>query len=49
LANDARDELRDQGFGDRQIDRWANTYVADHGSGDLETFLAWIAREERTS
>jgi hypothetical protein len=49
LANEARDDLRDQGFDDRQIDRWANTYVADHGSGDVETFLAWIVREERTS
>jgi hypothetical protein len=48
LANDARDQLRDRGFGDRQIDRWANTYVADHGSGDLDTFLSWVARQERT-
>ena len=48
LANDARDQLRDRGFDDRQIDRWANTYVAEHGSGDLDTFLAWVAREERT-
>jgi hypothetical protein len=46
LANDARAELRDRGFDDRQIDRWANTYVAEHGTGDLGTFLSWVARQE---
>jgi len=49
LANDAREPLRDRGFGDRQIERWANTYVAEYGSGNVEGFLAWIAREERTA
>lgn len=48
LANDARAQLRERGFDDRQIDRWANTYVADHGSGDLDTFLSWVVRQERT-
>jgi hypothetical protein len=48
LANDARDELRDRGFGDQQIDEWAKTYVAEHGSGDVPTFVAWIAQTERS-
>jgi hypothetical protein len=48
LANDARDELRDRGFGDEQIDEWAKTYVAEHGSGDVPTFMAWIAQAERS-
>lgn len=48
LANDARGELHARGFDDWQIDRWADTYVAEEGSGDVETFLTWIARQERT-
>lgn len=47
LANDARPQLRDRGFADRQIDEWANTYVAEHGSGDVDAFVAWIATQER--
>lgn len=48
LANDARDELRDRGFHDRQIEEWANTYVAEHGSGDVAAFLTWISGLEHT-
>jgi hypothetical protein len=42
LANDARAPLRDRGFDDDQIDSWARTYVAEEGSGDLDTFLRWV-------
>lgn len=48
LANDARGRLRDRGFDDRQIERWANTYIAEYGSGDVDTFLSWVARQART-
>lgn len=46
-ANDVRPELRDRGFDDPQINEWADTYVAQQGSGDAETFIAWIAEQER--
>jgi hypothetical protein len=46
LANDARATLHDQGFDDDEIERWAITYVAEHGAGDVEGFLAWIDREQ---
>ena len=47
LANDARDELRGRGIEDGQIERWATTYVAEHGSGDVQTFTAWIEQQEK--
>ncbi|MGH2735737.1 MAG: hypothetical protein ACRDKZ_09160 [Actinomycetota bacterium] len=48
LANDAREELRRAGFEDEEIDRWAETYIAEEGSGDVASFVAWInAREKR--
>lgn len=42
LANDARPMLKDAGFDDDQIEKWAETYIADEGSGDVDTFVAWI-------
>jgi hypothetical protein len=47
LADAARQRLRRVGFTDRQIDAWAKAYVAEQHSGDLESFIAWIAREEQ--
>ena len=46
LANETRAALREQGFTDTEIDEWALTYVAESGSGDSESFLAWIAARE---
>lgn len=46
LANDARQRLQDQGFSDRQIDRWALTYIAQEHSGDVESFIEWIGRRD---
>ncbi|MBW3667262.1 MAG: hypothetical protein KY394_06680, partial [Actinobacteria bacterium] len=46
LANDARDELRAQGFTDEQIHKWAETYVAEQGgTADIDRFLDWIAAQ----
>ena len=42
LGNDARDRLRADGFTDRQIDQWAETYVAENGGGEVDEFVAWI-------
>lgn len=42
LANAAREFLRHCGFDDRQILEWADTYIAECGSGTVETFIAWI-------
>jgi len=48
LADQARERLKDEGFTDRQIREWAETYVAAEGSGDVDTFIAWIAEQERS-
>ena len=29
-------------FDDDQILKWAETYIAEEGSGDAECFVAWI-------
>jgi hypothetical protein len=42
LANAAREFLTGCGFDDSQIDRWAKSYIAEYGSGDVGTFVAWI-------
>lgn len=47
LANESRDLLRGQGFTDAEIEEWAHTYIADEHTGDLDSFLAWIADRER--
>ena len=47
LANQARDELRAVGFDDTEIDDWARQFVARHGTGDVDEFLAWAKEQER--
>jgi hypothetical protein len=46
LGNDARDRLRADGFTDRQIDQWAETYVAENGGGEVDEFVDWIRAQE---
>lgn len=46
LANEAGASLRELGFTDTEIAEWALTYIATRGSGDLESFLAWIREVE---
>ena len=47
LGNEARERLHADGFDDEQIDEWAETFIAEVGSGDVDEFVAWIKREER--
>jgi hypothetical protein len=47
LGNDARERLHADGFDDQQIDAWAETFIAEVGSGTVDEFVAWISREER--
>jgi hypothetical protein len=47
LGNDARERLRGDGFDDQQIDAWAETFIAEVGSGTVEQFVEWIRRQER--
>jgi hypothetical protein len=47
LGNDARERLHADGFDDQQIDAWAETFIAEVGSGTAEQFVAWIVRRER--
>lgn len=42
LANRARPFLTGCGFSDRHILDWALCYIAEEGSGDVESFVAWI-------
>ena len=46
LASEAGDLMREDGFSDNQILEWAETYISIEGSGDLESFLTWIAQHE---
>ena len=46
LANEAREFLTGCGFSDTQIIHWAETYIARVGSGDVESFVAWIHERE---
>jgi hypothetical protein len=46
LANQARPFLEICGFTDSQILHWAETYIAREGSGDVESFVAWIHGRE---
>jgi hypothetical protein len=46
LADEARDKLKDRGFTDEQIREWAETYIADEGSGSVEDLIEWIGRQE---
>jgi hypothetical protein len=49
LADEARDLLRPRGFSDQQIREWAETYVAECGSGDVDGLLEFIADREARS
>jgi hypothetical protein len=46
LANRARNRLRADGFTDDEVDEWALTYITEEGSGDVDSFVEWIARAE---
>jgi hypothetical protein len=47
LANHARERLRSQGFEDDQIERWAQTYIAETGAGSTDDFVDWVAERQR--
>ena len=47
LANHARTFLEECGFSDEQILHWAISYIRCQGSGDVESFVAWIHTVER--
>jgi hypothetical protein len=49
LGNAARERLHADGFDDAEIDAWAETFIAEVSSGDVDQFVAWIARQERRS
>lgn len=42
LADQARESLRREGFTDEEIRKWAETFVAERGSGELADFLEWV-------
>ena len=49
LADEAREQLAARGFTDQQIREWAETYIAEEGSGSVDGLIEWIARRERTN
>ncbi len=49
LANEARPFLTGCGFTDRHILEWALCYIAEVGSGDVESFVGWIHECEGVS
>jgi hypothetical protein len=46
LGDEARERLKDRGFSDQQIREWAETYIAEEGSGSVEGLIEWIGRQE---
>jgi hypothetical protein len=46
LAAEAFPYLRSKGFTMRQVVLWAETYIAQERSGDVENLLAWIEKKE---
>jgi hypothetical protein len=48
LGNDARERLYADGFDDAQIDAWAETFIAEVGSGTVEEFVVWITRQQHS-
>lgn len=46
LANEARPRLKKLGFDDAEILEWAETYIAEERSGDVDSLLAWVAKQE---
>ena len=48
LADEARERLTERGFSDKQIREWAETYIAQKGTGDVDDLIAWIAEQERS-
>lgn len=49
LAGEAERMLVICGFSADEIRHWAEAYCREQGSGDLETFLAWIDLQEHRS
>ncbi len=49
LANQAREALRARGFSDEQIREWAEAYISESHTGDVEGLLGWIRNRERHS
>ena len=47
LADQARERLGERGFTEKQIREWAETYIAEEGSGSVDGLIAWIAERER--
>lgn len=47
LGAHARPRLKEQGFTDDQIDRWADAFVREEGAGDVEGFLRWVGRQQQ--
>ena len=46
LADDAKPLLEGRGFSEEQIREWADTYIAEVGSGDVHSFVRWIEAKE---
>jgi hypothetical protein len=48
LANEARERLRADGFSDSDIDRWADAFLAENGTGEVDDLVEWIKRQEKS-
>jgi hypothetical protein len=47
LANRAAEILGPMGFSELELEEWALAYIEREGSGDLDSFVAWIRSKER--
>lgn len=46
LASKAREPLEPSGFTEQQILEWAEVFIDEEGSGDVDAFVAWIRDRE---
>ena len=47
LADEAYAVLAESGFTAEEVREWAETFIAEEGSGDVDELVAWIREKEQ--
>ncbi len=47
LADEAYAVLADSGFTAEEVREWAETFIAEEGTGDVDDLVAWIREKEQ--
>lgn len=46
LVNEAKQRLQTEDFSEDQLQRWADTYIAEGGTGGVDEFIIWIRERQ---